>query len=441
MSVPVVLRGKTTIVSPSPVVRAIARTGVLPKIDQHPTLATGIYDIPRLAKRRFTMVACTSRFDYSFASLGDLEVETAPHPETAKPVVSAVIVDGEPAKPTNRFWLSLYARYGFNKSFFKYFAHEEVFRRISQVESQDRVRLCIERDQQTGESRLLAASNPTKPVLHPDDLLQTLESYEGDNIRYANGIIESSHVPRLSGNTFEVGGDAFCNRFVISAPIDGYGLPSIYLSLLRQVCSNGMVGYSPTFRSTLALGRAEDNAIFAIVRALDGFNSDEGYAALRQRFEAAAKSWASVYEAQSLHGLLVRLLARGEIRRQMAGDAISSAAEVGQGNDEVMQAFHRMTGDVSQIYGLANLDALSVKRQRTLPVNCRVYDLLNFVSELATHYASGSGSRMAQAWLGTLVSHEFDLENSCDAFDDFQDFFLDRKLNGEVAMDLQRIGG
>ena len=68
----------------------------------------------------------------------------------------------------------------------------------------------------------------------------------------------------------------------------------------------------------------------------------------------------------------------------------------------VLSAFHAMTGDVSQIYGLANVDALSVKRQRTLPVNCRVYDLLNFASELATHHATGSGSRTLQGWIGTL---------------------------------------
>ena len=75
-----------------------------------------------------------------------------------------------------------------------------------------------------------------------------------------------------------------------------------------------MVGYSPTFRSTLALGRGEDNAIYSIMRALDGSRSDEGYAALRQRFESAAKSWASVHEAQSLYRLLARLLTHGAIR-------------------------------------------------------------------------------------------------------------------------------
>ena len=390
------------------------------------------------------MVACTRRFDFSFASMGDLEVQTVPDPKTRRPVVSTVMVGGESTKPTNRFWMSLYARYGFNKSVFKYFGHAEVFRRIAQVESRDRIRLCIERDEQTGEARLLAASNPAKAVLHPDELLETLRRYEGEDVRYSDGVIESTHAPRLGGNVFEVGGDTFRNRFVVSVPVDGYGLPSIYLSLLRQVCSNGMVGHSPTFRSTLALGRGEDNAIYSIIRALDGFGSDEGYAALRQRFEAAAKSWASVYEAQSLYRLLVKMLNHGGIRRQavVGGAPLADAEEVSrvEVGVPVISAFHRMTGDVSEIYGLANLDALSVKRQRTLPVNCRVYDLLNFVSELATHHATGPGPRMAQGWIGTLISHEFDLENSCDAFDDFQDFFLERRLNGEVAMDLQRIG-
>jgi hypothetical protein len=55
------------------------------------------------------------------------------------------------------------------------------------------------------------------------------------------------------------------------------------------------------------------------------------------------------------------------------------------------------------------------------------------------YHVTGSGSRTLQGWIGTLISHEFDLEISCDAFDNCQDFFLERRLNGEVAMDLQRI--
>src|SRR5690606_38441224 len=94
-----------------------------------------------------------------------------------------------------------------------------------------------------------------------DTLMDTLTAYEGSDIRYCDGVVESSHVPRAGANSFEISGDAFANRFVMSTPIDGYGLPNIYLSLLRQICSNGMVGYAKTFRTTLALGRGGDDVI------------------------------------------------------------------------------------------------------------------------------------------------------------------------------------
>ena len=231
------------------------------------------------------------------------------------------------------------------------------------------------------------------------------------NIRYCDGVVESCHTPRTGSNSFEISGDAFSNRFVMSTPIDGYGLPNIHLSLLRQICSNGMVGYAKTFRSALALGRGDDDVKYSIIRALDGFNNDEGYAALRQRFEAAIRSWASVYEANSLYKLLVKSLARRHVGWNGAtGDDDNGIATLlrpqqaswsreadSENADEIgspmIMAFHRMTGDVSHIYGLANIDALSVKRQRTLPVSCTVYDLLNFVSEVATHHADDHGSR------------------------------------------------
>lgn len=381
------------------------------------------------------MVSDNKRFEYAYSSVGDLVVQTETESKSGKRVASDILVRDEPLKPTERFWTSLYARYGFNKSFFRYFDHGEVFQRISDVESQDRIRLCIERDADGGKNRLLAVSNPTKPIVRYDELSETLTQYKSENVRYCDGVVESFHTPRTGSNSFEISGDAFSNRFVMSTPIDGYGLPNIYLSLLRQVCSNGMVGYAKTFRSTLALGRGDDDVKYSIIRALDGFGNDEGYAALRQRFEAATKSWASVYEANSLYKLLVKSLAR----RHVGWKDKSCRMNDHESGSPMITAFHQMTGDVSHIYGLANIDALSVKRQRTLPVSCTVYDLLNFVSEVATHHADEHGSRAAQAWLGTLISGEYDLENSCDSFDEFNDFFLERKLIGEVAMDLQKV--
>ena len=94
-------------------------------------------------------------------------------------------------------------------------------------------------------------------------------------------------------------------------------------------------------------------------------------------------------------------------------------------DEPLMAAFHRMAGDLTGIYGLANLDALSAKRQRTLPTACRVYDLLNFASELATHHAGPAGGRRLQGYIGEQVSGEYDLENTADQFADWRDFFVD----------------
>jgi hypothetical protein len=403
------------------------------------------------------MVASGKQFEYTFASVNELVVETKPDKRTGQPAVSAVLVGGEPLVPTERFWHSIYAKYGFNGSVFRYFRHHEVFERIAQAET-DRLRLCIERDQAGGKNRLLAVSSPGKPIVRYDDLMDTVTRYGGEGVSYADGIVESTHVPRADSGSFQIAGDEFSNRFLLAAPIDGYGLPNVYLSLLRHVCTNGAVGYAKAFRSSLAIGRGNDDVIYSIVRALEGFNNEEGFAALRSRFEMAARSWASVYEAQGLYKHLVRLLAG----RHVGGDG---AALVGSGNiarllqspdspeqrpasatnlDEIgsplITAFTRMVGDPASVYGLANLDALSVKRQRSLPTKAKVYDLLNFASEIATHEADEYGARSSQAWLGSLISSEFDLENSCSVFGSFQEFFLDRKLDGETALELQRVG-
>ena len=228
------------------------------------------------------------------------------------------------------------------------------------------MRICIERDSEKGTNRLLAVSNPTKPVVKYGDLLETLNRYDGNQLSYCDGVVQSTHSPRVGGNTFDISGDKFSNRFVMSSPIDGYGQPNIYLSLLRQVCSNGMIGYARAFRSSLSLGTGDDNPQFAIARALDGFGNDEGYAAIRQRLESATKSWASVYEANSFYKKLLGMVVRNQFRSAPKNELKSETGH------PVLQAFHEMTGDISQLYGIANIDALSSKRQRTLPVKCTV---------------------------------------------------------------------
>ncbi len=377
-------------------------------------------------------------FDYDFLSVADLAVQTSEHPKTGKKIVDRVMVKDEPLKPTDRFWVSLFSRYGFNSSFFKYFDHAEVFDRISKIESNDRMRLCIERDSD-GAGTILGVSNPTKPIVVYDELMDMLTRYNGEGVMYHNGIVESTHTPRSGANQFYVMGDAHMNRFLLATPIDGYGAPNIYLSILRLICQNGTIGYAKAFRAGLSLGKADDDVGPSMTRALDGFNNDEGYAALRQRIEVSAASWCSVHESATLYKLLVKLA-----HQQNLGDfggvtpagakKIAAYLNDAEGDDSVegigspvLKAFHALTGDTSKIYGLANLDALSVKRQRTLPVNCKVYDAINFATEVATHYATPAGSRALNAWVGTLVTEEYDMENTADKFGDFADFHVTQK--------------
>lgn len=392
----------------------------------------------------------TTTFDYETAEIQDLQVETKFDEKSGKSKVQAVLLEGEPLAPSDRFWNSLYARFGFNSAFFKYFDHQEVFGRIAEKEASTRLRLCVERtDGDKPRNRLLAVSNPTKPVVHHDELMEMLEGSNHEGISYSDGIIESKHRPRIGGTTFDIAGDAFQNRFQMYTPIDGYGKPNVYLALLRQICTNGMVGFAKAFRSEVSLGKGDDNVAFALTRVLDQFNNDEGYAAIRQRMEAATTSWASVHEATNLYKLLIKLHNQTEdggqlsIRR-IGNDGASSDTPVirkalrqGSGdsplgeetlNSGIITAYHGLTGDTTKLYGLANLDALSIKRQRTLPVKCSVYDMVNFATEVATHHALPNAARRLNAWVGSMISGEYDMEGTMSQYGDFADFHMGGKL-------------
>ncbi len=366
----------------------------------------------------------STRFEVGYGRIQDLGITPGVDGKGGA-TVGAILIAGEPVKPSPRFWTSLHVRFGISANVFRYFSHAEVFRRISDVSANDRIRWTIERNE-AGQGTLLAVVNPTAPLIRHADLLELLGRYDAEEVSYDKGVVRSRHAPRFSA-PFAIGGDTFHNKYVLDTPIDGYGRPSIYLSLLRQVCSNGAIGYTPAFRSELALGRGEDGVRYSLTRALDGFNNEDGFGALRQRFEAATRSWASVREAHRLYRTLARLHNQGQVPgclRAAGGDGAALS---------LLQHYHRVTGDLSELYGLANLDALSAKRQRTLPAACKVYDLLNLASELATHHAAAAGARSLQSFVGELVRGEYDLEGTAEHFSDFRDFFLSDRAANETA--------
>lgn len=294
---------------------------------------------------------------------------------------------------TRRFWTSFFSRFGFSDSVFKYFGHQEVFDRICRTQPSAELRFCTDH----GRGTLLAVSSPGRPVVRPDQLLDLIGRYGGKDVGYSDGVVLSGHVPESGKREGRIGPDTFYNRFLLETPVDGYGNPSTYLALWREVCSNGAVAMTPAFRSDIVKG---DDPIYSIARTLDTFDSDDGFSALRQRFQSAQSSPASLWECLRLFRTLRTIDDKDSVR-----------------------AYEKVVGDVYNEYGVANLDGISSKKLRLLPAKCRVYDLINLASEIATHRVEGHQSVRLQSWIGTTVSDEYDLEGTAPRDSGFEGTF------------------
>ena len=112
-------------------------------------------------------------------------------------VVSVMSIDGRTVEPTPRFWTSLcsgFSSYGLSTKLFKLFTHAEVFQRVSDVvggEGKDRLRFALE-DLGAGNPRLLAVTNPTKPLVRYDRIGEVLQRYGAQNVEYKAGVIRST---------------------------------------------------------------------------------------------------------------------------------------------------------------------------------------------------------------------------------------------------------
>ncbi len=369
-------------------------------------------------------------FDYGIVPVKALSVTEAKDTK-GKNFIKTVNVGDQSFAPTKRFWQSIQMRFRFSDNIFKYFKPEEIFERISKVNANDKIRYCVEKTSNSEgvqTRKMLGVTNPTRPIINYNTLENVLKDYQAKSINYANGYIRSTHpLSDTSVQKIKIAGDTFEQQFVSDIPVDGFGKPSIYLSMLREVCSNGMVAYSPAFRSELSIGKKDDNVEFSLRRALDSYNNEEGFQALTDRITSAHMSWASVNEALALQNVVQKLYTNKLLKLDVLSIGNSSSG------DAVMNGLYRCIGDLNQLYGLSNLDALSVKKQKTLPAKCKVIDLVNFATEIATHKAAPAGNRMLQAYAGTLLSNEYDLEGTAEKFTDHRDFFI---ANSDTAQTL-----
>ena len=99
-----------------------------------------------------------SDFTYGIATVADIRVNKVERTQSGRVTLKNLEVDGQPVIATRRFWRSFFSRFGIAENVFRYFAPDEVFERISQMNSDDSFRFCISNQPVDGKSssRLLA---------------------------------------------------------------------------------------------------------------------------------------------------------------------------------------------------------------------------------------------------------------------------------------------
>ncbi len=329
-----------------------------------------------------------------------------------------LLPDGRDMRVSERFWTSWASMFGLSRSVFDYFTPEEVFDRITRTRG-DNVRVTFEQPVSHIGGRLLSCTKPGKPLLPKTHAERLIDQFAGEGVSYADGVVTARFDCPFPLD-FEIAGDGFKTQFHMAMPIDGYGLPSAYLALLRLVCSNGLIGVTPAFRTTFQLGRNETDLDAVLRRAMETFSNEEGFRSFRDRVESATCSWASLHEAMSLRKTLSRALTG-----RQAADGNASP---------LLEEFDRTCGDPLGFYGLSGQEELSARKARTLPVESTVYDMLNFASEVATHHLANKGAKdRVNAWVGQALVGEYDLEGTAETCPDFRDFFLDQSPSAPAS--------
>jgi len=338
---------------------------------------------------------------------------------------TAIEFNGGTFFPSQRFWTSFCAKVGVGTNIFNLFSQAEVLNRTvmnSHFSESGNVRV-IEDCQS---HQLLAITEPTKPVVDWASVLKLVDRKGGYDVRYKDGIISAMHSLE-SDLDVKVGAEDFKQRISVHIPIDGYGAPAVYLALMRQVCSNGMVAMSKAFKTSINVGKKDSSCDveFALERMYDSYSNDEGFDALIRRLETARRSKLSVREFEHAQRFLARIPA--------PKDDISPLKI-----SKELRKFSNMAGNLHSKYGLASLQQMSDKQMSLLETDMTVYEAVNFMTEVTSHRLDprrkidNTVIEGIQGWVGSLVSKSYDLENVIDLSDaksEFTELYFDPSNN------------
>lgn len=286
---------------------------------------------------------------------------------------------------SERFITSFARKLKFSTNIFNYFSAEEVFDRVYQRNPD--VAFKVTFDRQDGE--ILGVVDESKKILPAEIACNVFASDPRiQSIHYSRGVWEAEF---QLDETFSIRNDSpYTRKIWVHYPVDGVSMPCVYLSVLRQICSNGAVALVPGFRTDIEVN---DESGTHLSRLLRSYNNENGFMALESRLQTAQDTMASVNELLKIENLL-----NAQIVDQSSASALQTRLE-------------EMAGDPCSRYETTSLNNIAARKRSLLPVGCSVIDLINFCSELTSHHENIISRVDAfNATLGNMLAQEFDLE-------------------------------
>jgi len=319
-------------------------------------------------------------FYTNVVSLRDLSVPTpATTDRKADRMPSTVFVHGRKYTAGRRFWQSIFAKYGVGDTTLRYFTPMELISRIIERRKTDTLRIT------SISGQLQGVSATTRQETTPTQIISLGERSGFLPVQYYNGeLILAKSVDQA----FKIGNDEFQLKHYAKVPVDGYGNPMVIIAPERLACLNQLVTWGLDFGQKIQIGRG---MYHALGQALPAFENEEALVIMRKRLQASLETVASLGEVRETQRLLATTYPKA------------------------VPAFQEAVGDLARKYGVTNLDAIGPVQQRVLPTDARVYDLINMLTEAATHGTSQHVTTKMNARVGRLLARpQFDLEGMGD---------------------------
>ena len=286
---------------------------------------------------------------------------------------------------SKRFFSSFARRMKFSTNVFNYFSPQEFLARVAERKPEMAFQATF--DNHSG--LLLGVTDPDRQLLPAHIACKVIaDDPRTRKIAYNDGVWVAE---MMLDEKFEVPhAGEYYRKLQLNYPVDGLGMPSIYLATMRVVCSNGAVAAVSQFRTDIEVN---DESGTHLGKLLKSFSNDYGFSAMSERLIAAQDTVASVNELLNIDALIA------------ANVSDKSAYRV------IHDRLNDIAGDPCYQYAVTSLQSIPRKKQTLMPVACSVNDLLNFCSELTTHHGELlHRPRAFDEKAGQMLAQEFDLE-------------------------------